>query len=66
MNSPQPIETAPLNKVILTDKGLAFKQTKTSYWLYCDVDGYILRNETTDEIWISPTLWVPLPDWMHV
>lgn len=64
MNEPQPIETAPVDTIVLTNVGIAIKPSAFTDWMSCDADGYILRNETTDDICVSPTLWIPLPTWM--
>ena len=66
---PQPIATAPTDGTpVLTDSGVCqhgsyLGDGKKSSWLACEPAGDLLETDG-DHIFVSPTLWTPLPDWM--
>jgi hypothetical protein len=74
-NEPQPIESAPRDgTVILTNDGVAtyvdpknWGSPVTKGWYTCTTQGDIpsCADYGMSISGISPTHWMPLPDWMH-
>ena len=63
MTAPQPISTAPTNQVVLTNLGVAMKDSDGD-WVICETDGHWIYDGYDELLRIRPTLWTPLPDWM--
>lgn len=69
-NTPQPIETAPRDCVILTEVGMAryidqrdWGSPVTNGWYLCDTDGDIITcaDEGMRVSRIYPKRWMPVP-----
>lgn len=62
----QPIDTAPDNVVVLTDRGTAIRKRTwwAKSWFLCDFDGDI--PECAEESFLfsvrEPKYWMPLPE----
>jgi hypothetical protein len=63
MNDPQPISTAPVRVVVLTNLGVA-ELWPDGDWVMCETDGGWVYDGYEELLVILPTSWTPLPDWM--
>lgn len=69
---PQPIETAPRDRTILTNLGFAKIHKKSEYWypgatevwVESDPFGNVFNDSDYGMTELNPTLWEPVPDWI--
>ena len=70
LGAPQPIETAPLDQVILTEVGMVCHVNQrdwgspvTNGWYLCDTDGDIIScaDDGMNVSRVYPKKWLPLP-----